>query len=198
MKRKTGALEISDSEQSAKPPSPEPPKGAKLKGRVIVSDDEESDEPKPRKGRGKASAQSSDIEELGRSVQVMMDIDDGEPPLINNRKQMLKTLPDEVERVTAVAPTKPLPRSKPKPKVVESSDEEDHTEPGDAEDSMYVDGEPAEVKPKRSRKKAEKKAGPVGRNGLKKKRVMKSRMSTDAKDYIGALRSHSGLISSRR
>lgn len=198
MKRKTGALEISDSEQSEKPPSPEPPKGAKLKGRVIVSDDEESDEPKPRKGRGKASAQSSDIEELGRSVQVMMDIDDGEPPLINSKKQMLDALPDEVERVTAVAPKKPLPRSKPKPKVAESSDEEEHTELGDVEDSMYVDDEPAEVKPKRSKKKAEKKVGPVGRNGLKKKRVVKSRMSTDAKGYMGALHSHSDPISSQR
>ena len=196
MKRKTGALEISDSEQSAKPPSPEPPKGAKLKGRVIVSDDEESDEPKPRKGRGKASAQSSDIEELGRSVQVMMDIDDGEPPTYSDEKQMLNTLADEVERVTA-APTKRLPRSKPKPKVVESSDEEDHTEPGDTEDSMYVDNEPADVKPKRSRKKAEKEVGPVGRNGLKKKRVVKSRMSTDAKGYMGALHSQSDPIRSR-
>lgn len=80
MKRKTGALEVSDSEQSTKPPSPEPPRGAKLKGRVIVSDDEESDEPKPRRGRGRASAQSSDVEEIGRGLQAMMDIDDGNPP----------------------------------------------------------------------------------------------------------------------
>lgn len=80
VKRKTGALEVSDSEQSANPPSPEPPKGARLKGRVIVSDDEESDDSVPRKGKGKASAQSSDIEELGRSVLTMMDIDDGNLP----------------------------------------------------------------------------------------------------------------------
>lgn len=82
MKRKTGDLEVSDSEQSAKPPSPEPSKGAKLKGRIIVSDEEESDEPKPRKGKGKASAQSSDVEELERSVRAMMDIDDGNPPFV--------------------------------------------------------------------------------------------------------------------
>lgn len=82
MKRKTGALEVSDSEQSADPPSPEPHKGARLKGRVIVSDDEESDEPDARKGRGKGSAQSSDIEELGRSVLAMMDIDDGSLPFV--------------------------------------------------------------------------------------------------------------------
>ena len=82
MKRKTGALDVSDSEQSANPPSPEPPKGARLKGRVIVSDDDESDESEPRKARGKGSAQSSDIEELGRSVRAMMDIDDGNLPFM--------------------------------------------------------------------------------------------------------------------
>ena len=98
---------------------------------------------------------------------------------------MLNTLPDEVEKVTAAAPTKPLPRSKLKPKVAESSDEEEQAEPGDAEDPMYVDDEPAEVKPKRQRKKVEKKVMPVGRNGLKKKRIVKSKMSLDAKGYMG-------------
>lgn len=53
---------------------------------------------------------------------------------------------------------------------------------------MYVDDEPTEVKPKRPRKKVEKKVVPVGRNGLKKKRVVKSRMSVDAKGYMGGWR----------
>jgi len=106
---------------------------------------------------------------------------------------MLNTLPDEVEKVTVAAPTKPLPKSKSKPKVVESSDEEETTEPGDGEDSMYVDDEPAEVKPKRSRKKTEKKVAPVGRNGLKKKRIVKSKMTLDAKGYMGMLRSLSPI-----
>lgn len=52
---------------------------------------------------------------------------------------------------------------------------------------MYVDDEPPEVKPKKPRKRVGKKAVPVGKNGLKKKRVMKSKMSTDAKGYMGAL-----------
>ena len=63
---------------------------------------------------------------------------------------------------------------------------------------MYVDDEPAEVKPKRSKKKAEKKVVPIGRNGLRKKRVVKSKMTLDAKGYMGALHSHSGPIRSRR
>src|SRR5258708_1098492 len=96
-----------------------------------------------------------------------------------HRECMLNTFSDEVEKVTVAAPTKPLPKSKSKSEVVESSDEEETTEPGDGEDSMYVDDEPAEVKPKRPRKKTEKKVVPVGKNGLKKKRVVKSKMSLD-------------------
>ena len=69
--------------------------------------------------------------------------------------------------------------------MVESPDEEEHPEPADVEDSMYVDDEPAQVKPKKPRKKVEKKVVPVGRNGLKKKRVVKSRMSLDTKGYMG-------------
>jgi len=99
---------------------------------------------------------------------------------------MLNALPDEVEKITVAAPTRPPPKSRPKSKVVESSDEEEQNEPEDPEDSMYVDDEPAEVKPKKPRKKVEKKVVPVGRNGLKKKRIVKSRMSLDGKGYMGA------------
>ena len=69
--------------------------------------------------------------------------------------------------------------------VVESPDEEEDPEHAVAEDSMYVDDEPPEVKPKRSRKKVGKEALPVGKNGLRKKRVMKSKTSLDAKGYMG-------------
>jgi len=37
-----------------------------------------------------------------------------------------------------------------------------------------------------TRKRKPKKEVPVGRNGLKKKRVVKSRMTTDEKGYFGA------------
>ena len=49
-----------------------------------------------------------------------------------------------------------------------------------------------EPKPKPARKTQQrkpKKEVPVGRNGLKKKRVVKSRMTTDDKGYFGALES---------
>lgn len=45
--------------------------------------------------------------------------------------------------------------------------------------------EPAR-KPARKAQRKPKKEVPVGRNGLKKKRVVKSRMTTDDKGYFGA------------
>lgn len=50
---------------------------------------------------------------------------------------------------------------------------------------MYVDDEPPEVKQKKPRKKVEKEVVPLGRNGLRKKKVMRSKMSQDAKGYMG-------------
>ena len=79
---------------------------------------------------------------------------------------------------------------RPPPKVVpKDEDIEMASEPEPEPELPAVDDEEAEVdvpKPK-PRKKKEKKVIPVGRNGLKKKRVVKSRMSVDAKGYTGAL-----------
>ena len=47
--------------------------------------------------------------------------------------------------------------------------------------------EPARARaPKRKTQRKPKKEVPVGRNGLKKRRVVKSRMTTDEKGYFGA------------
>jgi hypothetical protein len=46
--------------------------------------------------------------------------------------------------------------------------------------------EPKPAAPTRARTRKPKKVVPVGRNGLKKKRVVKSRMTTDDKGYFGA------------
>jgi hypothetical protein len=55
-----------------------------------------------------------------------------------------------------------------------------------------------EPKPKPARKRQQgkpKKDMPVGRNGLKKRRVVKSRMTTDDKGYFGALRRYPVFLS---
>lgn len=51
------------------------------------------------------------------------------------------------------------------------------------EDVQMSDTDSEPVKPKRKRK--EKKVWPVGKNGIKKRRVMKSKMTTDEKGYMG-------------
>ncbi|KAL6298282.1 DNA polymerase subunit Cdc27 [Sparassis latifolia] len=57
-------------------------------------------------------------------------------------------------------------------------------EPQDEDTEMVDDTEPVPVKPKTSKKKKEKKVVPVGRNGLKKRKVMKTRMTMDDKRYM--------------
>ena len=51
------------------------------------------------------------------------------------------------------------------------------------EDVQMSDSDSEPVKPKRKRK--EKKVWPVGKNGLKKRRVVKSKMTTDERGYMG-------------
>ena len=46
--------------------------------------------------------------------------------------------------------------------------------------------EPARVPARKKTQRKPKKEVPVGRNGLKKRRVVKSRMTTDEKGYFGA------------
>ena len=58
------------------------------------------------------------------------------------------------------------------------------------EESGIEDVKPVIAKP---RKKREKKVVPVGKNGLKKKRIMKSRTRTDDKGYMGALIYHNSI-----
>lgn len=55
----------------------------------------------------------------------------------------------------------------------------------DREPEPVPEPEPVQA-PIRKQKRKPKKEVPVGRNGLKKKRVVKSRMTTDEKGYFGA------------
>ncbi|KAI0677487.1 DNA polymerase subunit Cdc27-domain-containing protein [Trametes maxima] len=149
----------------------------KLRKNRIVSDseDEASDvpsRPAPRdvksksKVRARAAALAEDaLESEGeKSLRAMMDIDDA-----------------LVEKASA---------SRPPPTQVQHAEDSD----GDVEMAQEPDRDPEpeleeEDTPKpKPRKKKAKKVVPVGRNGLKKRRVMKSRMTVDAKGYMGACR----------
>lgn len=105
-----------------------------------------------------------------KSLRAMMDIDDG--MTVNPVSfQRLKISLDHVEKAS---------RSRQPRKSLPSSDEENEDE-----DVMIIDEESDVPPEKPKRKKKEKKIIPVGKNGLKKKRVVKSRMTMDEKGYMG-------------
>ncbi|KAI9000954.1 DNA polymerase subunit Cdc27 [Trametes punicea] len=132
------------------------------KNRILSDDEDEAPSPAPRKVNGKTRGSAtlpSDVLESDaeKSLRAMMDIDDS-----------------LVEKASASRP----PPAKPQP-----------VEDEDVEMAPEVEPEPepqeAEEAPKpKPKKKKEKKVIPVGRNGLKKKRVVKSRMTVDAKGYM--------------
>ncbi|KAL4064583.1 DNA polymerase subunit Cdc27-domain-containing protein [Scleroderma yunnanense] len=161
MKRKSQIP--SDSEDDVPVPSkPAASSGtAKVRGGVVISD-EEDDISVPRRRRAKAKGVvTSDTE---TSLRAMMDIDDEQVVKVSRLSKVRPQLDMEAEPETeaeedTVASVPPL-----------SSDADD----------MDVDDEPI-VKPK---KRQPRKVVPVGRNGLKKKRVVKTRTTTDAKGYI--------------
>ncbi|KAF5383558.1 hypothetical protein D9615_003538 [Tricholomella constricta] len=169
-KRKS-TLDLSDSEDdtssaaASKPPS-KPPSESKEKVRVqkrTVLSDQEGDAPKPaRKTRTSRSAKAVDSDT--EDVQALMDIDD-----------------DQVDRVTRGASAR-----------IEDNDndeEEEGEEKSSAvdEDVDMLDDPAPKPKPKKRR---EKKVIPVGRNGLKKKRVIKSRSAVDEKGYMALTNSN--------
>lgn len=92
-------------------------------------------------------------------------------------------LADEVIRISrhgsraTSVPTSPEPEPEADAKADASSD-------GDIE---MVDSD-IDVKPKQVRKRKEKKVVPLGKNGIPKRRVIKSRRERDAKNFIGTSR----------
>ncbi|KAJ3504223.1 hypothetical protein NLJ89_g8047 [Agrocybe chaxingu] len=132
--------------------------GARVKGRVVLSDDDESDAPvKPPRRKGKATYRSASIDhsEAERAAIAMMEIDD-----------------DLVERASHA------------PSTVISSEDPDDTEESMQQDEDVDMAEPDEpvVKPKTKRKP--KAVIPVGKNGLKKRKVTKTRKTLDANGYM--------------
>jgi len=139
---------------------------ARVKKGAIVSDDDEDDDVKPRKNRLRKRLSSVELEasdsEADKSLRAMMDIDDSEVIRVSK------------SNATAIPKSEDPPES--------DSATQDTEELSQLVDTpMDEDSDPApKVKP---RKRKEKKVVPVGRNGLKKKRILKSRSMTDAKGY---------------
>lgn len=166
VERKSSTMKVSESEDETSTSPQEPPSkrsefksAARVKKRVIISDDEDEEAPKPARPKAAYKAKTkSRYPELDAGAEselrAMMDIDD-----------------DQVTRVSRTVTASESATSPPTSDV-------------DMEDRET--GPPAEPAPAPTRKpqRKPKKQVPVGRNGLKKRRVVKSRMKTDDKGYF--------------
>ncbi|KIP12701.1 hypothetical protein PHLGIDRAFT_133284 [Phlebiopsis gigantea 11061_1 CR5-6] len=184
LKLDTDSDEDADTKPSSREKTPEKPQaksGTKLKKMVVVSDedDDDDDEPVPlpkavpkRKLKAKPTMIDSDDDEIASkteaSLRAMMDIDDDHVIRISRQGS----------RATSV-PTSPEPEPEP-----ETEAKADASSDGDVE---MADSD-LDVKPKQVRKRKEKKVIPLGSNGLKKRRVVKSRRERDAKGFLGRSR----------
>ncbi|KAH8106155.1 DNA polymerase subunit Cdc27 [Cristinia sonorae] len=140
------------------PPAPVRPKGKK----AILSDDEEDDVPVAKsKGKRKIAAKKQD--DVPQSLKAMFDVDDDEVIQGSSRP---------TTKIPAKEPSTP-PEETPDP-VIEVANE-------DVEMSVEDDTPVPKVPPK---KRKEKKVIPVGKNGLKKKRVVKQKTFMDDSGYM--------------
>ncbi|KAF8834627.1 hypothetical protein BDN67DRAFT_1016304 [Paxillus ammoniavirescens] len=160
IKRKSRSLSYSESESLSIKAKPAVASSSfNVKKEVVDSDDEEETGvriPGRRRQKGKNNA-TSDSE---MSLRAMMDIDDEQFARGSRVSKVRQETEDEDES------------------QVEA--EEEVTAPPGTSDGEDLEDEP--IVPQKKRK--QRKAVPVGRNGLKKRRVVKSRTTTDAKGYM--------------
>ncbi|KAG5724875.1 putative amino acid permease, partial [Termitomyces sp. T112] len=176
-KKRKSTLQVSDSEAERPPkvvsrhasPLPNAKDNVRVKGRALISDDEEDEVTKPvrkpRKGRAAAAVDDSDNEE----VLAMMDIDDDQVTRISRSgcagSKVDKEQSDEEEE-----------------EEEEEEGEEEEKKPAAVDEDVEMDNV---IVPKaKPKKRAPKKVIPVGKNGLKKRRVVKSRSRVDEKGYM--------------
>ncbi|PBK72434.1 hypothetical protein ARMSODRAFT_954132 [Armillaria solidipes] len=157
-KRKSASALISDSEDdsssSHSKPPPKKESEVKVKKGVVVSEDEEDDDDMPRIATRKPSRK---VYRAARQVD-----SDAEKDLL----AMMEVDDDQVIHASRDVQAVKKEEEEPSKQCDDDVDMADETAPA----------------PKKKRK--EKKVIPVGRNGLKKKRVVKSRESIDAKGYM--------------
>ncbi|KAH7920890.1 hypothetical protein BV22DRAFT_1198606 [Leucogyrophana mollusca] len=182
-KRKSPAASVSDSEDqgevsTSRKHSPEASTSAKLKREVstrikkgvVLSDDDDDNEAKPTR-RPKPKPKPDPTSDSEASLRAMMDIDDDQV-IKASRFTSKRPLPEEEEESEEDSSPVDIPPSEPA--------DSDVNTPKPYEDDSDED---AALKPK-TKKKTAKKSVPVGRNGLKKRRVVKTRTAVDAKGYM--------------
>ncbi|PSS37351.1 hypothetical protein PHLCEN_2v828 [Hermanssonia centrifuga] len=169
-KRKSALPADTESEEESPPsrgksitPPIERMSGLRLKRKTVISDSEDEDEkPKPQpklKAKAKSKIPVEIESDNEKSLRAMMDIDD---------EQVIKASRSRIVRAAETSETEP--------------DDEPQTETQTEDADMMDDSDPA-PKPQ-PRKRKQKKAIPVGKNGLKKKRIVSSRNKLDEKGYM--------------
>jgi DNA polymerase delta subunit 3 len=138
--------------------------GLRVKRRAVLSDDELDPRPSLRRARTQSTTASDVGSEQTRSLRAMMEIDDGTCFSCQYHYWFS-------DRASHLGEVSQVPSSKP-PNDSDNADDVD----------MSEDDDPV---PKPTRRKRTKKVVPVGNNGLKKRRVIKTRTKFDAQGYRG-------------
>jgi DNA polymerase delta subunit 3 len=151
-------------------------------GAVSSDEDEEQEQPRRRlqkKPRRKVNVDEDDDmkndSEARKALESLMNMDDGLLIFLSfaGVESLISSPTDQVEKVSRNVPAARQEEAEENPDVVMKT-----------EDVGMSDDAAVKTKPK-PRKKKEKKVVPMGRNGLKKRRVMKSRTRIDDKGYMG-------------
>lgn len=170
-------MAMSDAEDSE--PSTAPSKrfvstdNVRVKKRTVLSDDDDDggvDLP-PRRTRKSFKLTDTRDSDEEKNVRALMDMDDGKRFFLFLTCHFVHVTIDQVTRVSREA------------KEYLKEEEEEESEHDVDQDVEMADIPVLKAKPKKRREK--KKVIPLGRNGLKKKRVIKSRQTFDAKGYTG-------------
>ncbi|KAG1852744.1 DNA polymerase subunit Cdc27 [Suillus subluteus] len=147
------------------------------------SDVDVEDKPMPKDRKAMSSAMNNARVKKGV---VMSDDEDEEVPSKSHKKITRSTLDSERSLAAMMdiddGPASRLSSRRPDDVVDDTGDEVDQTDV-DALISSLGEEEEEDIKPQTKKRKS-KKVVPVGRNGLKKRRVLKSRTTTDAKGYM--------------
>lgn len=145
-----------------------------------MSDDEDDLDMPIGQSRNRANLKARTSDE---DLRAMMDVDDCMCALTPTSTWLSPWSPTaEVVRVSKSVKSKPA--AAPSPPPASQTETEERVEEADVPDVMNEDSDDPAPKTK-PRKRKEKKVIPVGRNGLKKKRVVKSKTDFDDKGYMG-------------
>ncbi|THH12453.1 hypothetical protein EW146_g7679 [Bondarzewia mesenterica] len=181
------AVKKAGEESTVKKGKPEPKRGLKRKSAVELSDseDEKSLPPVPVKVPKPPSAESSRVKSDTRVKRrvVMSDESDEEPKPARSKstgksKASKSPMNDELNAMMDIGDDQVIKASRSASACKEEQDEDVEMETETPPDDLEYPPQP------KTRKKKEKKVIPVGKNGLKKKHVIKSRQTVDEKGYM--------------